>query len=115
VFVHHALFERDLTDDYWFTAEPDAIYFAANASAVREVLASSANVQAVFNGHLHGNHVGVEHGIPYFSILSLVENPEGDGKPSGSYAVVDVNGRRIKVKVKGRYPAEYELPVRGLR
>jgi 3',5'-cyclic AMP phosphodiesterase CpdA len=110
VFMHHSASEQDLEDSRWFA-------WRANAALVRErhelrhILEGCGRVKAVFNGHVHRNHLDVIRGIPYVTIQSLIENIDEDapGRPAAAYAVVRLSAERIVVRVRGNDPAGYQL------
>jgi hypothetical protein len=68
-------------------------------------------VRAVFNGHLHWNHLDLIHAIPYVTVQSLIENVDDDapGRPAAAHAVVRLSDRRMMVRVAGNDPARYEV------
>lgn len=98
IFSHQSLADQDLSGNMWFEGWPEGA-LVRNRDEVKDLFENSGNVIAVFNGHLHWNHVDVEGSIPYFTIQSLVEN--SDGKPSGAYAVVELDEDSITVTVLG--------------
>lgn len=54
----------------------DGHYAANNAPAVREVIAKSGQVRAVFQGHTHKNELIHHDGIPYVTLRAMVEGPD---------------------------------------
>ncbi len=58
---------------------PSGGYGLTNAGAVREILAASKKVSAVFTGHHHVGGVANEGGVPYYSIPALVLGNAADG------------------------------------
>ncbi len=74
VFVHQLL-------------DGEGSHYVENAEQVREVLASSRNVLAVFQGHDHEGGYSCIDGIHYYTLRGMVE---GSGEANNSYAVVDV-------------------------
>jgi 3',5'-cyclic AMP phosphodiesterase CpdA len=110
VFLHHPLDEQNLHGSFWF--EKYAEYcFVQERAQVRAILEESGKVVAVFNGHIHRNSLWTDAGIPYFSTQSFVENLHpGDGALcSQSYAIVDMDREQIRVEVRGKDPALYEV------
>jgi 3',5'-cyclic-AMP phosphodiesterase len=77
---------------------------------LRAVFEEARKVRAVFNGHVHRNHLDVINGIPYVTVQSLIENLEDDepGRPSASHAVVTLSSARMVVRVRGNDPARYQ-------
>ena len=66
-------------------------------------MAESGKVKAVFNGHIHWNHIMHHDGIPYINLQALSENFQNDGTPAESYALVEVGeGGEVRVDIKGR-------------
>ena len=63
--------------------------------APADLRAESGRVRAVFNGHLHWNHLDVIAGIPYVTVQSLIENLDDDapGRPAAAHAVVRADRR----------------------
>ena len=47
-----------------------------NAAAVRELIAKSGTVRAVFQGHAHQNKLVRHDGIPYVTLRAMVEGPD---------------------------------------
>jgi hypothetical protein len=80
-------------------------------AALRAVLERSGRVRAVFNGHLHRNHLDVINGIPYVTIQSLIENLDADapGRPAAAYAIATLEDARTTVRVLGNDPARYQF------
>ena len=74
-------------------------------------------MEAVFNGHVHWNHLDLAGKIPYVTIQSLIENVEEDapGRAARTHALIDVDPTRILVRVFGESPARYQLERRRLR
>ena len=68
-------------------------------------------VRAVFNGHLHWNHLDVIDGIPYVTLQSLIENVDEDapGRAAAAHAVVRLSPGRIVVEVEGAERARYQI------
>jgi predicted phosphodiesterase len=84
VFCHHPLDEQD-PGRHW--------YFAA-----------SGRVRAVFNGHMHLNTVEVIDGVPYVTVMSLVDSRITNG-PSGCFAeIVLTDAGAVEVKIGGKLP-----------
>lgn len=107
VFIHHSLADQDLTGNFWFEGLPDRC-LVGNRKEIRKILEESGKVVAVVNGHLHWNKMDVHNGIPYFNVQSLVEDVHGDGVPSSSYTIVNINDELITVDVVGNDPDKYK-------
>ncbi|MEW4569635.1 metallophosphoesterase [Tautonia sp. JC769] len=76
-----------------------------NAEAVREILEASGKVRAVFQGHSHQNDLRAIRGIPYCTLVAMVE---GSGADQNGYAVVDLLDDGT-IRVDGfRRQADYE-------
>jgi 3',5'-cyclic AMP phosphodiesterase CpdA len=112
VFMHHSVSEQDVSDSRWFAGRPEAA-LVVERREIRRILAASGKVKAVFNGHLHRNHLDVIDGIPYVTVQSLIENLDEDapGRPAATYAVVRLAEERITVRVRGNDPAAYQFEV----
>ena len=50
----------------------------------------------------------MHHGIPYFTVTSLVENFHNDGITSEVYTMVNLNQKKITLDVRGNDPALFE-------
>lgn len=72
-------------------------YFVKNAVDVRSILESSGKVLAVFQGHRHEGDFRTIAGIPYYTLVGMIE---GSGPANNSYAVVTI-GRDRSVSVRG--------------
>lgn len=124
IFVHHPLDEQSLLGNVWFERYPDYCFVEERAE-LRRIFERSGKVCAVFGGHVHQNSVSTINGIHYITIQSLVERLPGangsvdgtadgsadDGIASGSYALVNISGRELKVKVFGLDTFEKTLPL----
>jgi 3',5'-cyclic AMP phosphodiesterase CpdA len=110
VFMHHSASEQDVEDSRWFAGRPEAA-LVVERRELRRILAASGKVKAVFNGHLHRNHLDVIDGIPYVTVQSLIENLDEDapGRPAAAHAVVRLSDERIVVRVHGNDPAAYQV------
>ncbi len=58
-----------------------------NNAVVREILASSGNVLAVFQGHSHQNDLKEIDGIYYCTLVAMVE---GSGKENSGYSLMEI-------------------------
>ena len=77
---------------------------------IRNILARSGKVRAVFNGHLHKNELNTVDSICYVSIQSLVQNISPVRKDaSESFAVISLGESSSRVEVEGMDPAEYHF------
>ena len=110
VLMHHSAAEQDLRGNRWFEGSPH-ICLVEERQALRKILRESGRVQAVFNGHLHWNHLDVIDGIPFVTLQSLIENLDDDapGRPAAAHAVVVVERERIVVKIEGAERATYQF------
>jgi len=101
VFSHHPLDEQDPTRHWYFKDHPDHA-LARNRTRARRILAASGRVRAVVNGHMHLNSVEVIDGIPYVTVMSLVDKA-ASGVPSECFAEIHAgNGRALEISVRGR-------------
>jgi predicted phosphodiesterase len=77
-------------------------YYVQNAAEARAILEASGRVLAVFQGHRHEGAYQRLAGIPYYTLVGLIE---GSGPENNSYAVVTV-GSSDEVSVRGLRKAE---------
>lgn len=103
VFSHHPLDEQE-SRSHWYFAHHPTHALAVNRERARRLFRRSGRVRAVFNGHMHWNHVDVIDGIPYVTVMSLVDASVTDG-PAGCYAEIALDeAGPIEVKVRGNLP-----------
>jgi 3',5'-cyclic-AMP phosphodiesterase len=109
VLMHHPVSEMRLEGNRWFEKRPH-LCRVVERRAAREVIEKSGKVLAVFNGHVHWNHLDVIKGIPYVTLQSLIENLDDDapGRAAAAYAVCDLDDRRLVVNVYGAEVARYQ-------
>ncbi len=62
-------------------------YGVRNNKAVRKILEASGNVLAVFQGHSHRNDLKKIGGIPYCTLVAMVE---GSGMENNGYSIMDL-------------------------
>ena len=107
VFSHYGLADDDMKGNFWFEKDP---YHAmlSNRKQIRHILEKSGRVRAVISAHQHWNKMLIHQGIPYFTLTSLIENTNNDGLASKAHTVVDLDIKKIIVKVKGNDPARFE-------
>jgi 3',5'-cyclic AMP phosphodiesterase CpdA len=110
VLMHHSASEQHVEDSRWWPGRSHLALVKERAE-LRRILEESGRVRAVFNGHLHWNHLDVIRGIPYVTVQSLIENLEedGPGTPAAANAVVRMTERNIVVRVQGNDPARYQF------
>jgi len=110
VLMHHPASEQRVQGNRWFEQAPH-LCRVVERGALRKVLEASGKVVAVFNGHVHWNHLDVIRGIPYVTLQSLTENLDDDapGRPASAYAVCNIDERRLQVDVGGEEPARYQF------
>ncbi len=108
VFMHHSASEQSLEDSRWWPGRPHLALVQERAE-LRRIFEESGRVRAVYNGHLHWNHLDVIGGIPYVTVQSLIENVDDDapGRPAAAHAVVRLAPRRMGGRVHGAEPARY--------
>jgi 3',5'-cyclic-AMP phosphodiesterase len=117
VLMHHSAADQDLRGNRWFEGHPN-ICLVRERRALRALFEAHGGVLAVFNGHLHWNHLDVIRGIPYVTLQSLIENLDDDapGRPAAAHAVVRISKKRVVVEVEGaalaRYQFDRALPAR---
>ncbi len=114
VVMHHPASEQDLTGNRWFE-KATHICRVAERRELRRVLEASGKVVAVFNGHVHWNHLDVIAGIPYITLQSLIENIDEDapGTPAASFAVCDFEPHRLSIRVEGAQPLRHQFELRA--
>jgi len=105
VLMHHPASEMRLDGNRWFEKRPH-VCRVAERRALQQVVSEAPRVVAVFNGHVHWNHFDLIAGVPYITLQSLVENLDDDapGRPAAAHAVVDLDERRLVVRVAGAEP-----------
>jgi Icc protein len=110
VLMHHSASEQQLHDSRWFAKRPD-LALVKERRELRRIFEESGRVKAVFNGHVHRNHLDVINGIAYVTFQSVIENVDDDapGRPAAAYGVVRLTQERIVVRVEGNDPARYQL------
>jgi 3',5'-cyclic-AMP phosphodiesterase len=113
VLMHHPASEMRLEGNRWFEKAPH-LCRVVERRAVRAVIQDSGKVLAVFNGHVHWNHLDVIAGIPYVTLQSLIENLDDDapGRVAAAYAVCDLDERRLVVTVYGAEQLRYQIELR---
>lgn len=114
VLMHHPASEMRLDGNRWFEKRPN-VCRVAERRALQDVVSNAPRVVAVFNGHVHWNHFDVISGVPYITLQSLVENLDEDapGRAAAAHAVVDLDDRRMVVRVAGAEPVRYQVERRG--
>jgi 3',5'-cyclic-AMP phosphodiesterase len=114
VLMHHSAADQDLTGNRWFEGSPH-ICLVRERRKLRQAIADQGRVLAVFNGHLHWNHLDVVDGIPYVTVQSLIENLDDDapGRPAAAHAVVRITKKRVGVEVHGAERARYQFERRA--
>ncbi len=112
VLMHHPASEQVLDDSFWFHDLPH-LALVKERRDLRQILEASGKVRAVFNGHVHRNHLDVIGGIPYVTFQSLIENLDDDapGRSAAAHGIVEIDERRLVVRVKGNDPARYQIEV----
>jgi 3',5'-cyclic AMP phosphodiesterase CpdA len=110
VLMHHSASEQYLEDSRWWPGRSHVALVRERAE-LRRIFEESGRVKAVFNGHLHWNHLDVIHGIPYVTVQSLIENLDEDapGRAAAAHAVVWLGAGGMRVRVRGNDPARYQV------
>jgi Icc protein len=110
VLMHHSASEQEMEDSRWWPGRAH-LALVKERAGLRRVFEESRRVRAVFNGHLHWNHLDLIAGIPYVTVQSLIENLDEDapGRPAAAHAVVRLTDRRMTVQVRGNDPARYQV------
>ena len=114
VLMHHSAAEQSLTGNRWFEGRAH-VCLVRERRKLRALLERHGDVRAVFNGHLHWNHLDLIAGIPYVTIQSLIENLDDDapGRAAAAYAVVRISKKRIVVEIEGAERARYQFDTRA--
>ncbi|HEY4118784.1 MAG TPA: metallophosphoesterase [Byssovorax sp.] len=114
VLMHHPASEQVLVGNRWFEGRAH-VCLVRERRAIRRLFAQHGRVLAVFNGHVHWNHVDVIDGLPFVTVQSLVENLDDDapGRPAAAHAVVRLTERRVIVEVEGAERARYQFDRRA--
>ena len=82
-------------------------YGVKNAPEVRKLLEDLGNVLAAFQGHSHENDNHEIAGVPYVTLVAMVE---GSGAESSGYATVEIDAPG-SIRVHGfREQESYEWP-----
>lgn len=110
VLMHHSAADQDLRGNRWFEGHAN-ICLVHERKAIRAALRRQGRVLAVFNGHLHWNHLDLVDGIPFVTLQSLIENLDDDapGRPAAAHAVVRVTPSRVVVEIAGAETARYQF------
>jgi Icc protein len=110
VLMHHPASDMRLEGNRWFEHAPH-ICRIAERKRIRSIIERSGKVVAVFNGHVHWNHLDVIGGIPYITLQSMIENVDDDapGRPARAFAVCDLDERRLLVRILGEETARYQF------
>lgn len=75
----------------------DKAHAVRNAAEVRALLEKSKKVLAVFQGHSHKNDLQTINGIPYVTLVAMIE---GSGAENNGYSMLEVMGDG-SLRVKG--------------
>jgi len=110
VLMHHSASDQELTGNRWFEGR-EHICLVQERAELRGIFEASGRVLAVFNGHLHWNHLDFIRGIAYVTLQSLIENLDEDapGRPACAHAVVDVTEEHLLVRVLGEERLRYQI------
>jgi 3',5'-cyclic AMP phosphodiesterase CpdA len=110
VLMHHPASEQPLERSFWFRGRAH-LALVEERRELRAILEQSGRVRAVFNGHVHRNHIDVIRGIPYVTFQSLTENLDEDapGRPAATHAIATVDETHLAVEVYGNDPASYRV------
>jgi 3',5'-cyclic-AMP phosphodiesterase len=113
VLMHHSAADQHLAGNRWFEGRAH-VCLVRERRKIRALFEQHGEVRAVFNGHLHWNHVDVIAGIPYVTLQSLIENLDEDapGRAAAAHAVVRLSAKRIVVEVCGAERARYQFDAR---
>jgi 3',5'-cyclic-AMP phosphodiesterase len=114
VLMHHSAAEQDLRGNRWFEGRAH-VCLVRERRPLRKLLHEHGQVLAVFNGHVHWNHLDVIGGLPFVTVQSLIENLDEDapGRPAAAHAVVRLSAERVVVEVEGAERARYQFDRRA--
>jgi len=114
VLMHHSAADQDLRGNRWFEGRAH-VCLVRERRKIRALFEAHGDVRAVFNGHLHWNHLDLIAGVPYVTVQSLIENLDDDapGRAAAAHAVVRVSDRRIVVEVEGAERGRYQFDHRS--
>lgn len=101
VFAHHPVHYRDLSDNPWFGERPE-LAFASNKARVQRVLDDRGGALATVNGHVHENVHARYRGVDHFTISAVNKELPGSDRPTGTHALVTLDGDRLAVEVYDR-------------
>lgn len=110
IFMHHSAAEQSLRDNRWFEGSPH-ICLVRERRKLRRLFEEQGRVLAVFNGHLHWNHLDVIGTIPYVTLQSLIENVDDDapGRAAAAHAIVRISAKHVNVECAGAERARYQF------
>ena len=106
VFSHHPLDDQDLSGHRYFSCHPNRAC-VVNRLRVRALLERGGRVLASFAGHLHWSRASVINRVPHVTLGSLVDCAYTDGRSSGTFAEVTIDGPRVDVRVMGLQQAHW--------
>lgn len=112
VFTHVPLDGASMIGNYYFQNNPSAATLR-HASRARQVICAAGNVVLCIAGHVHWNNVSSIDGIRFLTTQSLAESFTTEGEASAAWAEIELSDR-IRWRVHGADPVEYEAPIRGL-
>ncbi len=110
VLMHHSASDQDVRGNPWFEGRAQ-LGLVRERARIRALFEKSGHVRAVFNGHMHWNHLDVIGGIPYITLQSLIENLDDDapGRAAAAHAVAHLSRDRIVVEIEGAERARYQF------
>jgi 3',5'-cyclic AMP phosphodiesterase CpdA len=110
VLMHHSAADQDLRGSRWFEGRAH-VCLVRERRKMRALFERHGDVRAIFNGHLHWNHLDVIAGLPYVTIQSLIENLDDDapGRAARAHAVVRLSKKRVVVEIEGEERARYQF------
>jgi hypothetical protein len=110
ILMHHSAADQDLRGNRWFERAPH-LCLVRERRRLRAMIEEHGDVRAVFNGHLHWNHLDVVGGVPYVTVQSLVENLDEDapGRAAAAHAVARISERRVVIEVFGAERCRYQI------
>lgn len=110
IFLHCALDDHDTSGNFFYEAmdnKSKKALFLHNQEAVRNVIAASPHVKAVFQAHLHYFNVKMINHVPYITCPAMGDNicgPQVNDNIPEIYTTVTIDKQRLTVKAfSGKY------------
>lgn len=108
IFLHFPLDDHNTTGNFFYEAmdnQSKKALFLDNQEAVRNIIASSSHVKAVFQAHLHYFNVKLINKIPYFTCPAMGDNicgPQVHDNIPEIYTIITIDNEELNVKAFSR-------------